>query len=83
MRISFKCVLNSHVFGIRSSEIACDFRIANEVEMGHIYHGLCGSFAGLALFAKTLKDRKRPNGNQLLVCSAIPGVHSMPILSWS
>ena len=35
MRISFKCVLNSHVFGIRSSEIACDFRIANEVEMGH------------------------------------------------
>ena len=34
MRISFKCVLNLHVFGIRSSEIACDFRIANEVEMG-------------------------------------------------
>ena len=35
MRIYFKCVLNSHGFGIRSSEIACDFRIANEVEMGH------------------------------------------------
>ena len=34
MRTTFDCVLNSYGFGIRSSEIACDLRFANELEMG-------------------------------------------------
>ena len=34
MRTDFKCVLNSHGFGIQNSEIACDVRIAIEMEMG-------------------------------------------------
>ena len=34
VRTTLKCVLNSHAFGIRNSEIACVLRIANEVEMG-------------------------------------------------
>ena len=34
VRISFKCVLNSHAFGIRNSQIAFVLRIAIEVEMG-------------------------------------------------
>ena len=37
MRTTFDCVLNSYGFGIRSSEIACDLRFANELEMGLKY----------------------------------------------